>query len=116
MTLKFIFIAFCTRLIFINTFSLELELKLERRAEKEQRKLEDLTILTPRSRHFPAMQYDVSKDYLESEEIEEEKSSFPRFEQDIKKLTKDGETYVHGFDFLQRIQHWMWNLGLFNKE
>ena len=109
-------------LLKIIFYKLELELKLQRRAEKERKKIEELTILTPRSRHFPEIQFDVglnSENY--QEEIQEkfeprENTDFREGQNQIKKLTKDGETYVHGFEFLQKIQHWMWNLGLFNKE
>ena len=106
----------------INFCKLELELKLQRRAEKERKKMEELTILTPRSRHFPEIQFDVglnSNNYQEEiqENLESRENNDSRESKNqIKKLTKDGETYVHGFDFLQKIQHWMWNLGLFNKE
>ena len=32
----------------------------------------------------------------------------------LKTTLKDGETYVNGFDFYQRVQKWMYTLGVFN--
>ena len=34
--------------------------------------------------------------------------------EELKTLHKDGETYFHGFDFLQKLQRWMFDLGVFN--
>lgn len=32
----------------------------------------------------------------------------------LKTIQQNGETYFNGFDFVQRFQRWMYNLGLFN--
>lgn len=32
----------------------------------------------------------------------------------LKTILQNGETYFNGFDFVQRVQRWMYNLGLYN--
>ena len=38
----------------------------------------------------------------------------PDEESILKTIQQNGETYFNGFDFVQRFQRWMYNLGLFN--
>merc|ERR1719245_1725161 len=85
--------------------ALELQARLEKRAERENQKLLEIPMIDSRSRLIPndAVSGFDSPSYERevAEELGSELHELLDNAEELKTLHKDGETYFHGFDFLQ---------------